>query len=119
MEKKKGYSATVRFVLIAPSKVRRIADHLRKKPYVEAMAILEALPHKGARILKKLLKSAASNAIYQNKKLEEDMLYIQDLQVNDGPRMKRIWPRARRKADIWLRRSSHVSVVMNELTQER
>jgi len=41
MEKKKGYHATVRFVLIAPSKVRRIADHLRKKPYVEAMAILK------------------------------------------------------------------------------
>ena len=119
MEQKKGYSASVRFVLIAPSKVRRIAVHLRKKPYVEAMAILEALPNKGARILKKLLKSAASNAIYQNKKLEEDMLYIHELQVNDGPRMKRIWPRARRKADVLLRRASHVSVVMNELSQER
>jgi large subunit ribosomal protein L22 len=116
METKKGYSAKVSFVLIAPSKVRRIADHLRKKPYIEAVSILEALPHKGARILKKLIKSAAANAMYHNKKLEEDMLFIQDLQINDGPRMKRIWPRARRKADILLRRSSHVSVIMNEIT---
>jgi large subunit ribosomal protein L22 len=116
MEAKKGYRAKASYVLIAPSKVRRIASHLRKKPYIEAVAILEALPHKGARILKKLIKSAAANAIYQNKKLEEDMLFIQDLQVNDGPRMKRIWPRSRRKADILLKRSSHVSVVMNEIT---
>jgi large subunit ribosomal protein L22 len=115
MEAKKGYSAKVSYVLIAPSKVRRIAVHLRRKPYVEALAILEALPHKGARILKKLLQSAAANAIFQNKKLEEDMLFVQELLVDDGPRMKRIWPRARRKADILLRRSSHVSVVMNEI----
>jgi large subunit ribosomal protein L22 len=116
MEAKKGYSAKVSYVLIAPSKIRRIACHLRKKPYVEAIAVLEALPHKGARILKKLIKSAAANAMYQNKKLEEDMLFIQDLQVNDGPRMKRIWPRSRRKADILMRRSSHVSVTMNEIS---
>jgi large subunit ribosomal protein L22 len=115
MEAKKGYSAAVRFILIAPSKVRRIAEHIRKKPYVEAMAILESLPQKGARILKKLIKSAAANAMYSNKKLDEEMLYIQELQVNDGPRMKRIWPRARRKADILLRRMSHVSVIMNEI----
>jgi large subunit ribosomal protein L22 len=115
MEAKKGYSAVVRFVLIAPSKVRRIAEHIRKKPYVEAIAILDTLPHKAARILQKLIKSAAANAIYNNKKLSEDMLYIQELQVNDGPRMKRIWPRARRKADVLLRRASHVSVIMNEI----
>jgi large subunit ribosomal protein L22 len=119
MEAKKGFSATVKYVLIAPSKIRRIADHLRKKPYIEAVAILEALPHKGARILKKLIKSAVANAIFQNKKLEEDMLYIQELLVDDGPRMKRIWPRARRKADVLLRRSSHVSVTVNELAQGR
>jgi large subunit ribosomal protein L22 len=119
MEAKKGFSATVKYVLIAPSKIRRIADHLRKKPYIEAVAILEALPHKGARILKKLIKSAVANAIFHNKKLEEDMLYIQELLVDDGPRMKRIWPRARRKADVLLRRSSHVSVIVNELAQGR
>jgi len=116
MEVKKGYHAKVRFVLIAPSKIRRIAEHIRKKPYVEAVSILDTLPHKGARILKKLLKSAAANAMFQNKKLDEGMLYIQELLVDDGPRMKRIWPRARRKADILLRRASHVSVVMNEIS---
>lgn len=116
MEAKKGYSAKVRFILIAPSKIRRIAEHIRKKPYVEAVAILESLPQKGARILKKLIKSAAANAMYHNKKLDEDMLYIQELLVDDGPRMKRIWPRARRKADVLLRRASHVSVVMNEIS---
>jgi large subunit ribosomal protein L22 len=119
MDTKNSYCASLKFVLIAPSKVRRIAEHLRKKPYVEAIAILDALSHKGARILKKVIKSAAANAIYKNKKLEEDMLYIRELLVDDGPRMKRIWPRARRKADVLLRRSSHISVVISELSGER
>lgn len=115
MEAKKGYKAIARFIQISPSKVRRIANVIRKKPYSEAIAILENLPHKGARFLKKVIKSAAANAIYQNKKLDEDMLYIQELQVNDGPRMKRLWRRARRRADILLKRSSHISVIINEV----
>ena len=115
MEIKKGYKAQVKFILISPSKVRRVADQVRKKPYNEAIAILEALPHKGARILKKVIKSAAANAIYHNKKLDEDMLYIKELQVNEGPRMKRMWPRARGRADILLKRFSHIFVVIDEI----
>jgi len=115
MEEKKGYKAHARFIRISPSKVRRIANNIRKKPYSEAVAILETLPHKGARILKKIVKQAASNALYNNKKLDEDMLYIRELQINEGPRMKRIWPRARRRADILLKRSSHISIIMDEI----
>ncbi|MBN1799090.1 MAG: 50S ribosomal protein L22 [Spirochaetales bacterium] len=116
MEVKKGYKAQLKFILISPFKIRRIADKVRKKPYNEAIALLESLPHKGARILKKVIKSAAANAIYHNKKLDEDMLYIRELQINEGPRMKRIWPRARRRADILLKRFSHVFVVMDEIS---
>lgn len=115
MEQKKGYSALLRFVQISPYKMRRVADIIRKKPYSEAVAILNTLPHKGARILMKLIKSAAANALYNNKKLDEDMLYIHELQVNEGPRMKRLWRRARRRADILLKRISHVHVVMDEI----
>jgi large subunit ribosomal protein L22 len=115
MEVKKGYKAQARFLLISPFKVRRIADRVRRKPYSEALALLEAMPHKGARILRKIVSSAGANALYNNKKLDEDMLYIRELQVNEGPRMKRLWPRARGRADRLLKRMSHILVVVDEI----
>ena len=115
MEVKKGYSAHARYLRISPTKVRRIADNVRKKPYSEAIAVLEVLPHKGARLLKKVIQSAGANAVYANKNLDEDMLYIQELQVNVGPVMKRLWPRARGRADRLVKRSCHISVVLDEI----
>ena len=115
MEAKKGYQAHAKNLLIAPSKVRPIADIVRRKPYTEAMAILESLPNKGAFLLKKVIKSAASNALFQNKKLDEERLYIKELQINEGPRMKRVWARARGRRDILLKRMSHISVVVDEI----
>jgi large subunit ribosomal protein L22 len=112
---KKGYRALARYLLISPFKVRRIATNVRKKPYSEAIAILESMPHKGARLLKKVISSAAANALYNNKKLDEDMLFIKELQVNEGPRMKRLWPRARGRADRLLKRMTHILVVLDEV----
>jgi large subunit ribosomal protein L22 len=114
-EKKKGYSAHAKYLRISASKVRRIADEIRRKPYTEAIAVLEALPHKGARLLKKVVQSAAANALYSNKNLDEDVLYVRELQVNEGARMKRVWPRARGRADRLLKRSCHISVTMDEI----
>ena len=115
MEAKKGYSATVKHLMIAPSKLRRIADNVRRKPYVEAVALLEALPQKGARYLRKVIQSAAANAMVQNKSLDEEMLYVKELKVDDGPRLRRIWARARGRRDILIKRMSHVSVIVDEI----
>ena len=117
MEGKRSYSAHAKFLMVSPTKVRRIADHVRKKPYSEAIAILESLPHKGAKLLKKVIASAAANALYSNKKLDEDVLYIRELQVNEGPRMKRLWARARGRADRLLKRMSHIHVVLDEISE--
>jgi large subunit ribosomal protein L22 len=114
-EKKKGYSAHAKYLHMSPYKVRRIADEVRRKPYTDAIAVLEALPHKGARLLKKVIQSAAANALYANKNLDEDVLYIRDLQVNEGARMKRVWARARGRADRLIKRSCHISVTMDEI----
>jgi len=115
MEHKKGYKAQASYLLVSPLKVRPIADNVRKRPYGEAMAILESMPHKGARLIRKVIASAAANAIYNNKKLDEDMLYIRELQINEGPRMKRLWPRARGRADRLLKRMSHILVILDEI----
>lgn len=116
MEHEKGYTAHARYLRISPFKVRRIADQIRKRPYGDAIAVLETLPHKGARLLKKVIQSAAANALYTNKNLDEELLYIRELQVNEASRMKRIWPRARGRADRLLKRTCHISVALDEIT---
>jgi large subunit ribosomal protein L22 len=110
-----GYRANVPFQRVSATKVRRIADNVRRKPYVEAMALLEVLPHKGARLLHKLIQSAAANALAQNKNLDENMLYVKELLVDVGPTMKRMWARGRGRADRLLKRSCHISVVVDEI----
>ncbi|AHC14302.1 50S ribosomal protein L22 [Salinispira pacifica] len=117
MAEKRGYKAHARYVLISPTKVRRVADNVRRKSYPEAIAILENLPHKGAKILQKVIQSAAANALYQNKQLDEDMLFISELMVNEGPRMKRLWRRGRGRADVLLKRMSHVTAVVDEVNK--
>jgi large subunit ribosomal protein L22 len=117
MEAKKGYSAHARYLPASAFKVRRVADQVRKKPYGDAIALLEALPHKGARLIKKVIQSAAANALFNNKNLDEGMLYVRDLQVNEGMRLKRVWPRARGRADRLLKRTCHISVVLDEIGQ--
>ncbi|WP_010259368.1 50S ribosomal protein L22 [Treponema primitia] len=111
---KSGYRAISRFLLASPFKVRPVADLIRRKPYPEAMSVLENIPHKGARLLRKTVKSAASNALSANKQLDEDMLYIKEVLINEGPRMKRIWFRARGRADMLLKRMCHITVVIDE-----
>jgi large subunit ribosomal protein L22 len=116
MAENNGYRAHAKYVLISPSKIRRVANEVRRKPYVEVMAILENLPHKGAKLLKKVVHSAASNALYQDKNLDEGMLYVNELFIDEGPRMKRIWRRGRGRADVLLKRMSHITAVVGEKT---
>lgn len=112
---KTGYRATSKWLVASPFKVRPVADLVRAKPYAEAMAILENMPHKGARLIRKVVSSAAANALNKNRKLGEDMLYIKELRVDEGPRLKRIWFRARGRADMQLRRMCHISCVVDEI----
>ena len=116
METKKGYKAVAKYLMVSPSKVRPVADLVRGKGYVEAVAILEAMPQKGSKLILKVLKSAGANALNQNNRLDEDSLYVAELRVNDGPRLKRVWARSHGKRDILLRRMSHITVVVDEKT---
>ncbi|MFP4362625.1 MAG: 50S ribosomal protein L22 [Spirochaetia bacterium] len=112
---KKGYSAHAKFLFVSPFKVRPVADNVRRKPYTEAIAMLETMPHKSAKLLRKVIQSAAANALYQNKELDEDMLFIKDLQINEGPKIKRMWARGRGRADRLIKRMSHISVIVDEI----
>ena len=112
-----GYRAVTKFIIASPSKIRPVADLVRRKPYPDAIALLENMPHRGARLIKKTMKSAASNALVQNKKLSEDMLYIKEIVIDEGPRMRRVWFRARGRADMLVKRLSHITVVIDEIVK--
>ena len=112
MESRKGYRAKVKNLPVSPAKVRPIANHIRRKPYVHALAVLESLPNKGAFYLKKLIQSAASNAMFQDPNLDDENLFIAELLVDPGPSRKTIWPRSRGRADRQIKRSSHVSILL-------
>jgi large subunit ribosomal protein L22 len=114
MRVKSGYRAVSKFILASPYKIRPVADLVRRRTYPEAMAALEHMPHRGAKLLWKTVKSAASNALARNKKLDETMLYVKEVMVDEGPRMKRIWFRARGRADMLLKRMCHITVVIDE-----
>ena len=109
-----GYKAITKFLLVSPFKIRPVADLFRRKPYTEAMSILENMPHKGARLIRKTVLSAASNALSQDKKIMEDMLYVKDIRVDEGPRMKRIWLRGRGRADMLMKRMCHITVIIDQ-----
>lgn len=115
MATKTGYRAVARFLMVSPSKVRPVADVVRKRPYTEAVAILDNLPQKGANLIQKVLKSAAANALVQNKDLDEAMLYVKELRVDEGPRLRRVWFRGRGRADMLLKRMSHITAVVDEI----
>jgi large subunit ribosomal protein L22 len=113
-KEKTGYRAVTKYLIVSPFKIRPVADLIRRKPYTEAVSILENMPHKGAKLIRKTVVSAASNALNKNKQLEEDMLYIREVKIDEGPRMRRVWFRAKGRADMLLKRMCHITVVVDE-----
>ena len=114
MTEKKGYVATTKFLIASPTKVRPVANVIKRKSCSEALAILETMPQKGAALISGTLKSAVANALNQNKKLDEDMLYVKEIRIDEGPRLKRVWFRARGRADQLLKHMCHITVVVDE-----
>ena len=108
-----SYIAKSKFILVSPHKIRPVADLIRGKLYTDAVTLLNNMPHKGAKLIGKTLKSAGANALTINKQLDESMLFVKTIMVDDGPRMKRIWYRARGRADMLLKRLCHITVVVD------
>jgi len=105
--------ARLRFVRIAPRKARLVADLIRGKGSEEALNILTFTKKAAAKILIKLLKSAIANAT-QKKTIDIDRLYIKKIAVDQGPTMKRYQPRALGRATMVRKRTSHITIVLDE-----
>jgi large subunit ribosomal protein L22 len=107
-------SATLRYLRIAPRKVRLVADLIKRKKVSEAKEILFFTKKRAARAILKLLNSAVSNA--KNKfGWKEEELKILNILVNEGPRLKRILPRGRGGRDIIQKKMSHVKIFLEKI----
>ena len=106
--------AVARFVRISPRKVRLVMDRIRGKKVEEALNILSFAPQKGARILKKLLNSGVANAS-ENSGLDVDTLYVMRVYADEGPTLKRWRPRAQGRATRIRKRTSHLTIVLDEV----
>jgi large subunit ribosomal protein L22 len=100
-------------IRISPQKARLVADLVRGKDVETAINTLRFMPKKGARILRKVIESALANAS-QNEVIDVDTLYVKTIFVDGGPMLKRIRPRAQGRAGRILKRSSHITVVLDE-----
>jgi len=99
---------------ITPRKVRQIANLIRDKKAVEAEAILEFLPNKPGKSVLKLLKSAIASA-KNNFQLDPSNLYISEVFGDEGPKLKRSRPVSRGSAHPVWKRTSHITLTLNEL----
>lgn len=106
-------TATSRYLRMSPLKARRVVDMVRGKKVDEALNILALCPKKPARLIAKVVRSAVANVTAQGD-TDVDTLYIKRIQVDGGPTMKRWRPRALGRATRIRKRTTHVTVVLDE-----
>ena len=104
--------ATARYIRISSRKVKVVIDLIRGKSVDDAEAILLYTP-KAAEPVLKLLRSAIANA-KNNLELSRDNLYVAEIYANQGPTLKRYRPRARGSAFHIRKRTSHITVILDE-----
>jgi len=105
--------ARARYIRISPFKARLVADMIRGKPVEQALQILSFTPKASAPLLKKVLNSAVANA--ENKgDIDVDTLFIKSVLVDEGPTWKRFQPRAMGRASPIRKRTSHITIVLDE-----
>jgi large subunit ribosomal protein L22 len=105
-------TAKLRYLRIAPRKVRLVADLIRGRSVGEAENILSFTTKKASLPLLKLLKSAVANA-KNNFQLAKENLYISQILVDEGPKLKRWMARARGRADEIQKKTSHITLCLD------
>jgi len=102
--------ATLRYVRLSPIKARLVAREIQGMNGELALATLEFMPNKAAKIISKVLASAIANGDY-----EPEEVTITSCTVDKGPFLKRFRPRARGRASRILKPTSHINVIVEKL----
>ncbi len=112
-KEKKPY-AKAKYIRMSPSKITYILDLVRGKKAQEAVAILEHMPDKGAFESLKVLKSAIANA-ENNMGKNVETLIVKEAYATSGPQFKRMSAKAKGQGSIILKRTSHITIVLDEV----
>lgn len=103
------YKASHRFARISVRKLHPILNLIRHKYADDALDILKYLPHRGARMIERVLRSAMANAEDQGARSVGNLIVV-DARGDGGPMFKRLMPRARGMAYLIRRRSAHITI---------
>src|SRR5574337_1007491 len=109
------YKATHRFARISARKLRPLLDLIRDKYADDALDILKHMPHRGARLIEQVVKSAMANAEDKGIRNAGDLVVL-DARGDGGPMFKRLMPRARGMAYLIRRRSAHIVIGLADPT---
>ena len=106
-------SAKVSYARVSVQKACFVLDAIRGKDVTTALAIVSYNPRYASTVIEKLLKSAIANA-ENNNGMKAENLYIEECYAGEGPIMKRVRPRAQGRAYRIEKRTSHLTIVLNE-----
>jgi len=105
--------ALTKYARMSPKKVREVAREIQGRPAPEALELLNFIPRKSARLLAKTLASAIANA-ENNHNLPADGLVLKRVMIEQGPAFRRFRPAARGAAHPYLKRTSHIRIILGE-----
>ncbi len=108
--------AEIKYVKISARKVRQVIPLIKGKPVEIAKNILRFTPKKGAKLLLGLLNSAIANARQKRVYLSPHNLIVKRAFANGGPIQRRMQPGPKGRANPILKRSSHITVVVEEIS---
>lgn len=114
--KDKRPRAIAKYVRISARKVKIVIDLIRGKKVGEALSILSYTPKAASEPVAKLLKSAIANA-ENNLDMDPQNLFVAEVFANQGPTLKRIRPRARGQAVRIRKRTSHITIILDEVKE--
>jgi large subunit ribosomal protein L22 len=111
MSNTQSVKAVAKYIRMSPHKIRRVLDQIRGRSYQEALMILEFLPYDAGGPIWQVVHSAAANAKH-NYGLDKKKLIIDEIFADEGPKLKRIRPRAQGRAYKILKPTCHITVIM-------
>lgn len=107
--------AISKYMRISPFKVRQVTRLIQNKPARKALAEVDLMPRRAARMVAKTLRSAIANAQnHEHTPADPDALIIKEAVVGEGPTMKRFMPKARGMAGRIRKRMSHIRIVVTD-----
>lgn len=111
--------ARARYVRVTPRKVNQVLDLVRGRDVSEALTTLRFSKRHVSAKLVKLIRSAVANAVQAESHVDVENLYLKEALVGPGPMMKRWLPRAQGRATPLHKRTSHITIILDDKANRR